>query len=125
MNLASNLQRWATRTPSHPAILFEARTWTYAELAADIAELRALLPKSVLVVAKIEKDSALENIESILRASDVVMVARGDLGVELPFEEVPIAQKKITPIPGRRVESGDGAMRDVSVGRPTLGRMDL
>jgi pyruvate kinase len=68
---------------------------SFVRRASDIAELRALLPKSVLVVAKIEKDSALENIESILRASDGVMVARGDLGVELPFEEVPIAQKKI------------------------------
>ena len=68
---------------------------SFVRRAADIAELRALIPKSVLVVAKIEKDSALENIESIVRASDGVMVARGDLGVELPFEEVPIAQKKI------------------------------
>jgi len=68
---------------------------SFVRRAADIAELKALLPKSVLVIAKIEKDSALENIESILRASDGVMVARGDLGVELPFEEVPIAQKKI------------------------------
>ena len=68
---------------------------SFVRRAADIAELRALLPKSVLVIAKIEKDSALENIESILRASDGVMVARGDLGVELPFEEVPIAQKRI------------------------------
>nr|MBA3673284.1 pyruvate kinase [Gemmatimonadaceae bacterium] len=63
--------------------------------AADIAELRERIPPGMLVVAKIEKDSALENIESIVRASDAVMVARGDLGVELPFEEVPIAQKRI------------------------------
>src|SRR3954470_2215447 len=63
--------------------------------AQDIAELRAKIPKEMLVVAKIEKDSALENIESIVRASDAVMVARGDLGVELPFEEVPLAQKRI------------------------------
>ena len=68
---------------------------SFVRRAADIAELRALVPKSVLIVAKIEKDSALENIDSILRESDGVMVARGDLGVELPFEEVPIAQKKI------------------------------
>ena len=68
---------------------------SFVRRAADIAELRALVPKSVLIMAKIEKDSALENIESILRASDGVMVARGDLGVELPFEEVPIAQKRI------------------------------
>jgi len=63
--------------------------------AQDIAELRELIPKSMLVVAKIEKDSALANIATIIRASDGVMVARGDLGVELPFEEVPYAQKRI------------------------------
>jgi pyruvate kinase len=68
---------------------------SFVRRAQDIAELREKIPKEMLVVAKIEKDSALENIESILRASDAVMVARGDLGVELPFEEVPIAQKRI------------------------------
>jgi pyruvate kinase len=68
---------------------------SFVRRAADIAELRTKIPKHMLVVAKIEKDSALENIESIVRASDAVMVARGDLGVELPFEEVPIAQKRI------------------------------
>jgi pyruvate kinase len=68
---------------------------SFVRRAADIAELRERIPKEILVVAKIEKDSALENIESIVRASDAVMVARGDLGVELPFEEVPIAQKRI------------------------------
>jgi pyruvate kinase len=68
---------------------------SFVRRAADIAELREKIPKEMLVVAKIEKDSALENIESICRASDAVMVARGDLGVELPFEEVPIAQKRI------------------------------
>ena len=67
----------------------------------DIAELRAMIPKAMLVVAKIEKDSALENIESIIRASDGVMVARGDLGVELPFEEVPLAQKRIIALANR------------------------
>ena len=68
---------------------------SFVRRAQDIAELREKIPRDMLVVAKIEKDSALENIESIVRASDAVMVARGDLGVELPFEEVPIAQKKI------------------------------
>ena len=68
---------------------------SFVRRAEDVTELRALLPKGVLIVAKIEKDSALENIESILIASDAVMVARGDLGVELPFEEVPLAQKRI------------------------------
>jgi pyruvate kinase len=68
---------------------------SFVRRAQDIAELRGLIPKEMLVVAKIEKDSALENIETIVRASDGVMVARGDLGVELPFEEVPYAQKRI------------------------------
>ena len=68
---------------------------SFVRRAQDITELRALIPKDMLVVAKIEKDVALNNIESIARAADAIMVARGDLGVELPFEEVPYAQKRI------------------------------
>jgi|LauGreDrversion4_2_1035121.scaffolds.fasta_scaffold07241_4 pyruvate kinase len=68
---------------------------SFVRRAQDIEELRALIPTSMLIVAKIEKDVALENIEEIIAATDAVMVARGDLGVELPFEEVPIAQKTI------------------------------
>jgi pyruvate kinase len=68
---------------------------SFVRRAEDIAGLRAMIPRETLVVAKIEKDSALANIESIVRAADAVMVARGDLGVELPFEEVPFAQKRI------------------------------
>lgn len=67
----------------------------------DIHELRALLPKGMLIVAKIEKDSALHRIEDILRATDAVMVARGDLGVELPFEQVPLQQKRIIGLANR------------------------
>jgi pyruvate kinase len=47
------------------------------------------------VVAKIEKPEALENIDDIIAAADAIMVARGDLGIEIPAEEVPIAQKQI------------------------------
>ncbi|MDQ3696761.1 MAG: pyruvate kinase [Gemmatimonadota bacterium] len=68
---------------------------SFVRRAEDVEAIRALVPKHVLIVSKIEKDTALDNIESILRSSDAVMVARGDLGVELPFEEVPIAQKRI------------------------------
>ena len=68
---------------------------SFVRRAQDIEELRALIPRTMLIVAKIEKDVALENIEEIMRATDAVMVARGDLGVELPFEQVPIAQKHI------------------------------
>jgi pyruvate kinase len=74
---------------------------SFVRRAADIAELRTKIPKDMLVVSKIEKDSALDNIESIIHASDAVMVARGDLGVELPFEEVPIAQKRIITLANR------------------------
>lgn len=68
---------------------------SFVRRAQDVEQLRAMVPKGVLIVAKIEKDVALTNIESIIQASDAVMVARGDLGVELPFEEVPGAQKRI------------------------------
>jgi pyruvate kinase len=68
---------------------------SFVRRAEDVEELRSLVPKGFLIIAKIEKDSALANIESIVRVSDGVMVARGDLGVELPFEEVPLAQKHI------------------------------
>jgi pyruvate kinase len=66
---------------------------SFVRRAQDIAELRALLPPSVRICAKIEKDTALADAEAIAEASDAVMVARGDLGVELPFEEVPLVQK--------------------------------
>ena len=61
----------------------------------DMEELRALVPRSTKLIAKIEKDTALRNLCEILDASDAIMVARGDLGVELPFEEVPLMQKQI------------------------------
>jgi pyruvate kinase len=61
----------------------------------DLEQLRALVPRGVKLVAKIEKDTALKNLCGILEASDAIMVARGDLGVELPFEEVPLIQKQI------------------------------
>jgi pyruvate kinase len=63
--------------------------------AEDLAELRTLVPPAVKLVAKIEKATALEDLERILVACDAIMVARGDLGVELPFEEVPAAQKRL------------------------------
>jgi pyruvate kinase len=51
--------------------------------------------RRVPVIAKIEKPQALDNLEAIIDAFDAFMVARGDLGVELPFEDVPLAQKRI------------------------------
>ncbi len=74
---------------------------SFVRQPSDLHTLRALVPKGTLLVSKIEKDSALADIEEILKASDAVMVARGDLGVELPFEEVPIAQKRIIALANR------------------------
>jgi pyruvate kinase len=61
----------------------------------DVVDLKARVDGKALVVAKVEKVQALRAIEEILPETDAVMVARGDLGVELPFERVPLAQKRI------------------------------
>lgn len=61
----------------------------------DVVDLKERVMGRALVVAKIEKVQALKAIEEILAVTDAVMVARGDLGVELPFERVPLAQKRI------------------------------
>lgn len=68
---------------------------SFVQRPEDVADLRNRIPSYLKIISKIEKDVALENIEAILLETDAVMVARGDLGVELPFEQVPLAQKKI------------------------------
>ncbi|MDT8369263.1 MAG: pyruvate kinase [Longimicrobiales bacterium] len=68
---------------------------SFVRRAADVADLKERVDGRALVVAKIEKAQALEAIEEVLQVTDAVMVARGDLGVELPFERVPMAQKRI------------------------------
>src|SRR5688572_23050371 len=68
---------------------------SFVQRPEDVVDLRKRIPKNIKIISKIEKDVALENIEAILVETDAVMVARGDLGVELPFEQVPLAQKKI------------------------------
>ena len=68
---------------------------SFVRRAEDLAELRALVPEGIKLVAKIEKATALDDLERIVMACDAVMVARGDLGVELPFEQVPLVQKRL------------------------------
>ena len=68
---------------------------SFVRRAEDLEELRKLVPGSIKLVAKIEKATALDTLERIVAASDAVMVARGDLGVELPFEQVPLVQKRL------------------------------
>lgn len=62
---------------------------------SDVVELRRRVGKRALIVAKIELARALDRVESIIDEADVVMVARGDLGVDLPFEQVPLVQKRV------------------------------
>lgn len=68
---------------------------SFVQKAEDIEELQALVQGRAKILAKIEKPQAMDNLESIVRLSDAIMVARGDLGVEMNIEDVPIAQKKI------------------------------
>lgn len=71
---------------------------SFVRSAEDIRYLRSLLVENnsdALIVAKVEKPQAVANIDEIIEATDSVMVARGDLGVEMPMEEVPVIQKTI------------------------------
>jgi pyruvate kinase len=71
---------------------------SFVRQKSDLEQLRLLLTREkskALIVAKIEDQSAVESIGDIIRASDVVMVARGDLGIECPMEELPIIQRRI------------------------------
>ena len=68
---------------------------SFVRRAEDLETLRALVPKTMKLVAKIEKSAALDDLERILNTTDALMVARGDLGVELPFETVPLVQKRL------------------------------
>ncbi len=61
----------------------------------EIYAIRGLLPENIKLVAKIEHSKAVTNIERIIEASDMILVARGDLGVEMPITEVPTVQKEI------------------------------
>lgn len=66
---------------------------SYVRHEQDLADLRKLT--SLPIVAKIEKQQALDRLEAIVQAADAVMVARGDLGVEIPIERVPASQKRL------------------------------
>lgn len=71
---------------------------SFVRRASDIRELRAILKKAhstIKIIAKIETREAIDNIDDILKEADGIMVARGDLAVEVPAEEVPVLQKMI------------------------------
>ena len=71
---------------------------SFVRSAADVRELRHVLDKAgsrMRIIAKIENQEGVSNLPEILDAADGIMVARGDLGVEIPFEELPAIQKKL------------------------------
>ncbi|ACL60789.1 pyruvate kinase [Methylobacterium nodulans] len=69
---------------------------SFVQRPEDVAEVKAIAGSRALVMAKIEKPQALTRLDEIMEVSDGLMVARGDLGVEMPLEQVPGVQKRIT-----------------------------
>ncbi len=68
---------------------------SFVQKPGDIIEASGLIGDRAGIMAKIEKPAALEHIDDIIRLSDAIMVARGDLGVEIPNEDVPGRQKEL------------------------------
>jgi pyruvate kinase len=83
---------------------------SFVREAADIFQLRQFLKdhgSRARIVAKIEDQSAIDNLDEIIRATDVLMVARGDLGIEIPLQELPVVQRRAVRI-------------CLSIGRPVI-----
>lgn len=68
---------------------------SFVQTVTDITDVKAIISGRVPLVAKLEKPAAIENLDAIVLAADAVMVARGDLGVEFPQEDVPVIQRQI------------------------------
>ena len=77
-----------------------------AEDVVRVHEIMAEEGRKIPVIAKIEKPQAVDNLEAIIDAFDGIMVARGDLGVELPLEAVPIVQKRAVELSRTNGEAG-------------------
>lgn len=93
--------RWALRIGADFAAL------SFVRNAADVSKAREIMDeigRTVPVIAKIEKPQAVDDLENIIDAFDGIMVARGDLGVELPLEAVPIVQKRAVELARRQAK---------------------
>src|SRR5262249_10908050 len=78
---------------------------SFVEKAEDILKLKAYAKAkgyNARTVAKIERQEAMENIASIMRVTDAIMVARGDLGVQVPIQDVPVIQKRLIYLANRK-----------------------
>ena len=93
--------RWALRLRADMIAL------SFVRSASDIEDVHAIMDEigvRLPVIAKIEKPQAVDNLEAIVEAFDGIMVARGDLGVELPLEQVPLVQKRAIEIARRNAK---------------------
>src|SRR3954453_24264183 len=100
---------------------------SFVQKPGDVIEARGLIGDRAGIMAKIEKPAALEQIDDIVRLSDAVMVARGDLGVEIPHEDVPGRQKELIRccrLVGKPVIVAT-QMLDSMVGAPTPTRAEV
>ena len=68
---------------------------SFTQSADDVKKLRKIVGKDIKIIAKIERATALPVIDEILKEADGIMIARGDLGIEMPIEELPILQKEL------------------------------
>ncbi|MFQ5967576.1 MAG: pyruvate kinase [Acidimicrobiia bacterium] len=68
---------------------------SFVRSGEDLRDVESLVPKETHLIAKVESAAAYENLDDVLTASQGVMVARGDLGVELPLEEIPLVQQEV------------------------------
>lgn len=93
--------RWALRTG------FDIIALSFVRTGRDIEDVHRIMDKEhrrLPVIAKVEKPQAVENIDSIVAAFDGIMVARGDLGVEMPLEQVPMVQKRAIKLAKRNAK---------------------
>ncbi|MFF3557026.1 pyruvate kinase [Streptomyces tsukubensis] len=93
--------RWALRTGADVIAL------SFVRSGRDIEDVHRIMDEEgrrLPVIAKVEKPQAVENIEEIVAAFDGIMVARGDLGVEMPLEQVPIVQKRAVKLAKRNAK---------------------
>lgn len=68
---------------------------SFVQTVGDVEEAKAIINGRAPLISKLEKPAAIDNLDAIVEASDAVMVARGDLGVEFPLEQVPVIQRRI------------------------------
>ncbi len=74
---------------------------SFVQRAADVVKAKEIVNKRAKIISKLEKPSVVDELEAIIQESDAIMIARGDLGVELPPQQVPVLQKRIINVSRR------------------------